>query len=274
MSYKNYLGTGKNLSRHAKKSLRDRIQNEAGNYAVDDISDEEEAIDETSDEEVNDDFGLIGYESDVSNEEVNQNYNLTSDEYESDMSDEEVSDNYCTSSDESDGSFFGDNDDCGNTTSGNTTSNRVVLMILAFFLRHNLTWVALEHLLQLINEISPGAAPTSKYLFSKLLPATRKPTYHYYCRNCSIYLGLKQEMILKHNGTDIKCENCDLEFSLRKKHQCSFFIQLSLKEQIENVVQRYKKHFPSPEDDKTVCEITDITCGNIYKKLKTGNFRK
>ena len=90
-------------------------------------------------------------------------------------------------------------------------------------------------------------------------------TYKYFC----IYYGKKKEMIEKFGGSDIKCENCDYTFSLKKRHQCSFFIQLNLKSQIESVVEKYKQHLPSPDVDETIDDnITDVSCGNIYKKLK------
>lgn len=222
---------------------------------------------------------------------MNENYDLTKDltggEYDevamdtndgeysdasqNETSDEEVNESYDDPSDESvddsDRSFFSENDDC-ESSGGVDKTPSAVLMILAFFLRHNLTWVALEHLLQLINGISPGAVPTSKYLFSKLLPSTQKPTYHYYCRKCCLYLGKKDDIIQTYGGCDIKCENCEYEFSLKKRHQCSFFIVLNLKSQIENIVQKYKQHFNSPNVDEAVNDISDINCGNIYKTLK------
>lgn len=125
--------------------------------------------------------------------------------------DEDTSDESDDESDESlfDESMFGENDGCESSGGGEIYNNDVVLMILTFYLRHNLTWAALEHLLQLVNEISLGTEPTTKYLFSKLLPTLSKPTYHYYCQKCNLYFGKKEELIRKYGAGDVKCTNCE-----------------------------------------------------------------
>ena len=201
MSYKNYLKSGEKLSKYARLRLRGSIVNEADELS----SSECDTTDETSFEEVHENYGIVSEEYD-------------SDKSEHEISDDEVNQIYDEYDFETDYEDISDESDKESIFSGH--SNAVVVMILAFYLRHNLTWTALEHLLQLINSISPGAAPTTKYLFSKQLHTSQKPKYHYYCRSCSLYFGKKDEMIQKYGGSDIKCENCEYEFSLKKKHQC------------------------------------------------------
>jgi Transposase family tnp2 len=141
-------------------------------------------------------------------------------------------------------------------------------MILAFYLRHNLTWVALEHLLKLVNAVKPGAAPTTKYLFTRMLHTSYTPIFHYYCKKCMRYLGEKKNLIEEFKGSKIICENCNYCFSLKKKNQGTFFVQLPLKQQLQNIIDKHKECFSSTDDDNTFDEINDLTSGSIYKSLK------
>lgn len=75
----------------------------------------------------------------------------------------------------------------------------VSLLILQFYLRHNLTWVALDDLLTLLNRIiktKTAVVPRSKYLFQKILPKTEAPIYHYYCKKCMGYVGEKEQLLM------------------------------------------------------------------------------
>jgi hypothetical protein len=72
----------------------------------------------------------------------------------------------------------------------NTTISEALLMVFAYFLRHNLTWQALEHLLLLINSIlGSSVLPKSKYLFKKVFPPKLKPTFNFFLQKMLPYIG-------------------------------------------------------------------------------------
>lgn len=265
MSYKKYLNSKGNLNRYASDRLRRKVTEVFSSSEAEELSSSESETNDECDSQIYGDIICVG--------EVNTSCGLYGDECEIDEGEDEASDEEANEScDEYDFETFdedisdeSDNEDC---ESSSGYSNPVVLLILAFYLRHNLTWIALEHLLQLINEIKPGAAPTTKYHFLKLLPSSRKPKYHYYCRKCMLYLGQKQELMEKYGDSNIKCENCDFQFSLKKKNLATFFIQLDLVSQINNIVQRFKQHFSTSNIEKAVNGFSDIKCGSVYKTLK------
>lgn len=65
-----------------------------------------------------------------------------------------------------------------------------ITMILAYFLQHHLTWVALEDLLKLLHNIlgDDSNLPKTKYLFKKCFGPNQRTIIHFYCKKCSVYL--------------------------------------------------------------------------------------
>lgn len=58
-----------------------------------------------------------------------------------------------------------------------------IAMILAYFLQHHLTWVALEDLLTLFHNIigDESNLPKTKYLFKKCFGSGQRSIFHFYC---------------------------------------------------------------------------------------------
>ena len=73
------------------------------------------------------------------------------------------------------------------------TVGGAITLLLCFALRHSLTKVALDDLLELLNIIMPlSALPRTRFLFSKLFKLCQeKVERHFYCTSCSIctYIG-------------------------------------------------------------------------------------
>ena len=72
------------------------------------------------------------------------------------------------------------------------TKAQSLLLLMAYVLRHNLTAVALDHLLQIFNEHFPSLMPTSSYLFHKVYGQYGDYEPHFYCHHCSNYIGSKE----------------------------------------------------------------------------------
>jgi hypothetical protein len=133
-----------------------------------------------------------------------------------------------------------------------TTSDALV-MILSFYLKHNLTWVALEHLLMLVNSIfGSKVLPESKYAFRKIFPSDIKPLYHFYCNFCSLLLEGET------------CSTCEIDANSTSKPKS--FASLPIASQILSVLERNMEHIkPSAVDEEShICDVID---GELHKNL-------
>lgn len=73
-----------------------------------------------------------------------------------------------------------DSFDIGDNDELNSETSMAVGLIFQFYVRHNLTWVALDDLLKLLNSLSQcklKSIPTTSYLFKKFLPESQQPIY-------------------------------------------------------------------------------------------------
>lgn len=248
------------LSNYKQRLLRKKVNVAQTNYELR-SSDVESDID--SDEELSSEPGsepsmdCPGYITDIeSDEELVDETDVDSEE--SDMDEELQSE---TDSDEDD----------PNVDNSNDSDDTVAMLILEFYLRHNLTWVALDELLTLITSIVKMEAPVvprSKYLFQKVLPKTEEPIYHYYCKQCSVYLGDEDKLIREFGSKFVKCQNCQLEFSLKSKTKVEFFVQLKLKHQLQNIVRKFKDELKPVVNNNESTTYDDVTSGKYYKSIK------
>lgn len=157
------------------------------------------------------------------------------------------------------------------TSDAHDVKEETAMLILQYFLRHNLTWVALDELLTLINrilEMKTPAVPKSKYLFQKVLPDTEAPVIHFYCRKCTAYVGEEKQLIEKFPGKVVKCLNCQYEFNLKSKNNAVFFAQLKLEHQLRNIVRKFQNHFTTNQENDDNTTYDDVTSGEYYKSLK------
>lgn len=145
-----------------------------------------------------------------------------------------------------------------------------VLMILSFFLRHRLTWVALEDMLKLFDALigRESRLPKTKYFFTKVLNKDESAVFHFYCKNCQLYIDTYENLNekLKIREESVTCSNCDTLFSLHKMNEGHFFIQLPIRKQLEKkiIANNVLNYDTKPHSH---C-ITDVFDGTLYKSLR------
>ncbi len=145
-----------------------------------------------------------------------------------------------------------------------------IIIILEFFLRHHLTWVALDNLLNLFHKIlgDESLLPKTKYFFKKILGGKQNAIFHFYCQNCRLYIDTFENLNTKiaDDQAEERCSNCEHPFSMNKMNNGHFFIQLPLREQILKKIQR--NHEILNLDTKSDLDnIRDIFDGTLYKSL-------
>lgn len=143
----------------------------------------------------------------------------------------------------------------------NITQSEAMMMVMMFYLKHNLTWVALTDLLSLINNIfGSNVLPQSKYLFKKSFPTNMKPQYNYFCQSCSMSV----------ENLDIEnCLNCRSKLNLDSSRGNNFFISLPVVAQVKQILRNNKKNLlpQSIIQNRPLGKISDVFDGNLYKNL-------
>ncbi|XP_048866561.1 uncharacterized protein LOC125739986 isoform X2 [Brienomyrus brachyistius] len=106
-----------------------------------------------------------------------------------------------------------------------------LLLLMAYILRHNLTGIALQHLLKMFNEHFPGSMPATSYLFHKAYGQYGQYEAHFYCSGCTSYIG---------NGTDqTQCTICHMSFDADTNlRNGSYFLVLNLSSQIKDILEK------------------------------------
>ncbi|XP_042144491.1 uncharacterized protein LOC121834781 [Ixodes scapularis] len=125
-------------------------------------------------------------------------------------------------------------------------------------MRHRVSDQGIADLLDMQNIITPGRAPTSKYLLLKTLgadvPGAEK---HFYCMDCLGYLGRSTPEGQAH------CENCERDVDIVS---CPFFLVMPLKEQIERILaQQNLKWLPQSNGARNT--IGDVKDGIEHARL-------
>lgn len=150
-------------------------------------------------------------------------------------------------------------------------------MILGYFLRHGLTWVALEDLLDLFHNVlgDDSRLPKTKYFFKKCFGPNKKAIFHFYCKNCMLYIGTYEQLksvreakLKANDKTRDSCTVCGSEYSLHKMNSGFFFVQLPLRDQLKKKFyenQEILTYDTSPNSNI----IADVFDGELYKSLKS-----
>ncbi|XP_033983758.1 uncharacterized protein LOC117480527 [Trematomus bernacchii] len=72
------------------------------------------------------------------------------------------------------------------------TMAALLLLLMAFILKHGLSKAATKHLLELLNFVVPGCVPKSVWYLEKyFLDYNDKTEIHFYCPRCANYLGVE-----------------------------------------------------------------------------------
>lgn len=150
-----------------------------------------------------------------------------------------------------------------------------VIMILEYFLRNRLTWVALEGMLKLFHSIlgDESQLPKTKYLFKKVFGDNDQAIFHFYCKNCGLYLdtldNLKKQCVENESGeSNISCTNCQHKFTLNRMNEGHFFIEIPVRHQILNKIVKNPEILNYNTDASPDNSIRDIFDGRLYQSLK------
>lgn len=146
--------------------------------------------------------------------------------------------------------------------------NDAMSMIYAYSTRHNLSWLAIQDLVRLINAIvgNNNLIP-SKYLFKKMFEKKdkTKPDIHFYCQSCNKYLGTKKSLEKKH-----VCENCDKEICKDMKYSKNHFISIPMKYHLENVLHRNREFLEiNKHCDTSDATIRDVHDAEHFQRIKS-----
>ena len=147
----------------------------------------------------------------------------------------------------------------------NVTLGSVMVLLVLFVIRHNLTSEALENLLSIIAALLPASSilPSSVSRFKKYFANLKHPfVFHHYCSFCFAYIsqrGVKQ------------CTNSHCLKDLSAKGGTSYFIEIPIVEQLqtmfsrsgfyEDLQHRFNRKKQAQEN------IEDIYDGRLYRSL-------
>ena len=147
------------------------------------------------------------------------------------------------------------------------TKNNLVMLVMAFVLRHKLNAAALQDLLTLVNLIAPGSVPASTYFLDKLFCAEKcNAVLHYYCANssCMHYFGPTVPDV---------CATCGKCY-----HGCSdlcgdsYMLVLPLEQQLRDILQScdYKPIACTGSTSSRQWPMRDVIDGIAYGHVRKG----
>lgn len=145
----------------------------------------------------------------------------------------------------------------------NISKEETMLLILTFFIRHNLTKVALVDLLKLINLIiGIRSLPETHYMFMKCCSNSFEFCKNYYCSKCNLYIGKLQDDFLD----QFVCSNC-----LNAKTK--YFISNSIGNKLKDIICINYKNIMDYKKSLTTDYLSDIVKGQFMKSyIKIRNF--
>lgn len=147
-------------------------------------------------------------------------------------------------------------------------------MILSYFMKHNLTQVALEDLLLLVNSIiGYTCLPQSKYHFFKLFSKKYEPKNIFFCTACHSELLVKDVFENVENKKDFAtCKVCFLKNTTNEVKKDNFFVIYQLEHQLKDLIKENFSNLLIFEDQYSE-NLSDIHDGQIYQRKPTTNGR-
>lgn len=143
----------------------------------------------------------------------------------------------------------------------------VLQIVLVFYMRHNLTGVALEDLLLLINTIlGVKALPSSKYLFIKMFSKYYNPRFNFYCKICLTSTGTYGN-ISEDSNTRFRCINakCLQWNSFDWGIDSNYFITFPLEQQLKETILKNAEDFIIDRKTSYENKLTDFHDGTLFK---------
>ena len=138
-----------------------------------------------------------------------------------------------------------------------------LLAVLSYAVKHHISGVALQDLIDLINLHCPNSLPTSKYLFGNSFTGYKGVTeFHFYC-SCEVYLG-------SGDSCPDRCHHCGKAFDSNESlKNGKFFMVMPLSSQLQHVMEtdglgEMLLNRVHNKDGDHICDIQD---GLMYQKL-------
>ena len=143
------------------------------------------------------------------------------------------------------------------------TKQNLIVLILAYVQKHNLTHDALGDLLSLLNLVKPDVVPSSKYLFYKQCHHESFQK-HYFCRECNFYFG-------ENTSTDELCQCNNGENTIEKaKQNATYFCYWPIESQLKILLHddTIKEHIYDKQgktnNEGDICDIVD---GDLFNNI-------
>lgn len=146
--------------------------------------------------------------------------------------------------------------------------NDAMTTIYAFSIRHGLSWEAIEDMAHLVNAITgTDRVPTTKYKFKQKFERKNctKPTVHFLCHSCDMYLDTKENL---QNSNQNICSNCETEICTDTKYKKNHFLSIPIEHHLTNILQR-NSNFINLNSDSSSSLIRDVHDANGFKKFKS-----
>ncbi|XP_049511151.1 uncharacterized protein LOC125939771 isoform X1 [Dermacentor silvarum] len=140
----------------------------------------------------------------------------------------------------------------------------ILLMVMKYALKTNLSLTALANLIEMINLMfERPILPHSQYMFSKLCSNVgAKMTFHFFCPKCYVHAGHSQ------SNTSLQCPKCGHAMEVSAMADAPFFVLLDIPSQVQKLIK-----------DCNILDLTkplrpcdtfsDITDGKLYRDFVT-----
>lgn len=146
------------------------------------------------------------------------------------------------------------------------TKKDALISLYAYYVRHNLSWVALTDLAKLINTIlGENSLPTSKYMFKRIFQVKDKTVIHLNCSHCNKYLGHKENF-----GDEkmIRCEMCNKMTSTDIKYKKNHFVTINVENQLVEKLETAINDGDYVSTNNIDGIICDVHSAKKFKEIK------
>lgn len=141
-----------------------------------------------------------------------------------------------------------------------------ICMTYTFAMRHNLTWNAVEDLLNLLNRIiGREELAASKHMFKKKVRniSNFNTTKHFVCQKCDLYLGTANNI----KTSSAFCPNCKSKIQTDTKYKKNHFITIPLRSHLQDMLERNKKHL-NIDFHAPVRDIYDVHDSYYFQRMR------
>ncbi|XP_037502213.1 uncharacterized protein LOC119376472 [Rhipicephalus sanguineus] len=140
----------------------------------------------------------------------------------------------------------------------------ILLMVMKYALKTNLSLTALSNLTKTINLMfERPILPHSQYMFGKLCSTVgTKMTFHFFCPKCYVHAGHSQ------TNTSLQCPKCGHVMEVSAMADAPFFVLLDIPSQVQKLVKNCDLlDLTKPLRCRNT--LSDITDGQLYRDFVT-----